>query len=240
LRIAPPRAVALELQVGAGFRHYLATSPAILRHPDIHDAKIGSLQTLLPHLPPLIEQPAFGQLQIANELRKRGLTVSCRVLNEVPRDFGCTSWASRAGAPRGVRQLCSCRNPGAYLKLDSNSASSRLLRFSLKAPPIGGPSPDLGKASAPLRHQPERQIQLSVPHHDESDVARATSCGQVDQTYRVQNHPASGLAHPRLGRRTSHSNERRPSVCSGGSHVRVDAAQGGHQDSGGINVKRFR
>jgi Tetratricopeptide repeat len=31
LRIAPPGAVAIELQVGAGFRHYLATSPAILR-----------------------------------------------------------------------------------------------------------------------------------------------------------------------------------------------------------------
>jgi hypothetical protein len=29
-----------------------------LRHLDIHDSKIGSLQALLPHLPPLIERPA--------------------------------------------------------------------------------------------------------------------------------------------------------------------------------------
>jgi hypothetical protein len=38
--------------------------------------QIGGLQTLLPHLPPLIDQPAFGPVRIANELRKRGLTVS--------------------------------------------------------------------------------------------------------------------------------------------------------------------
>ena len=31
---------------------------------------------LLPHLPPLIDQPGFGPVRIANELRKRGLTVS--------------------------------------------------------------------------------------------------------------------------------------------------------------------
>ena len=44
--------------------------------PDIHDGKIGGLQTLLPHLPPLIDQQAFGPVRIAKELRKRGLTVS--------------------------------------------------------------------------------------------------------------------------------------------------------------------
>ena len=54
----------------------LGNLACILRHPDIRDAKIGSLQTLLPHLPPLIDQRAFGPVRIANELRKRGLTVS--------------------------------------------------------------------------------------------------------------------------------------------------------------------
>jgi len=84
----------------------------ILRHPDIRDAKIGGLQTLLPHLPPLIEQPAFGQLRIADELS--GLTVSCRILNEVPRDFGCTSWASRAGALRASAFDMSSFTPAAH------------------------------------------------------------------------------------------------------------------------------
>jgi hypothetical protein len=36
----------------------LGNLACILCHPDIHDSKIGSLQALLPHLPPLIEQPA--------------------------------------------------------------------------------------------------------------------------------------------------------------------------------------
>jgi hypothetical protein len=57
-----------------GVSTLLGNLACILRHPDLHDAKIGSLQTLLPHLPSLIEQPAFGPVRIANELKKRGLT----------------------------------------------------------------------------------------------------------------------------------------------------------------------
>ena len=76
------------------------------------DAKIGSLHTLLPHLPPLIEQPALGQLRIANELI--GLTVAYRVLNEVPRDF----WLHHLGL-RSRRVWASdsfAQKPDAYLK----------------------------------------------------------------------------------------------------------------------------
>jgi hypothetical protein len=130
LRIAGPPRRAIELQVGAGFSKLLAR---ILRHPHTHDAKIGSLHTLLPHLPPLIEQPAFGQLRIANELRKRGLTASCRVLNEVPPDFGCTTWASGAGAS-GRLTACSetRRLPETRWQRRVGPRSSRLLRLWLK------------------------------------------------------------------------------------------------------------
>jgi hypothetical protein len=169
-----------SFRVGAGFSTLLGNLACILRHPDIHDAKIGSLQTLLPHLPPLIEQPAFGQLQIANELRKRGLTVSCRVLNEVRRDFGCTSWASRAGAPRGVRQLCSCRNPGAYLKLDGNGASSRLLRFRLKAPTPTPKSAQLA-SRAPARAELDRQPPSLRTWVVISMISGAVSVGQLSR-----------------------------------------------------------
>jgi hypothetical protein len=53
--------------------------------------------------------------------RGSGLTVSCPVLNEVPRDFGCTSWASGAGLLGRLTAFLMSK-PGAYLKLDGNGA----------------------------------------------------------------------------------------------------------------------
>jgi hypothetical protein len=71
-----------------------------------NDAKIGSLHTLLAHLPPLIEQPAFGQLRIANELRRRGLTVLLGFKRSASR-FLVASLGPQEPARLGVRQLCS-------------------------------------------------------------------------------------------------------------------------------------
>ena len=76
MRIAPPRAVAIELKVGAGFSKLLGNLACILRHPHTHDAKIGSLHTLLPDLRPLIDagvRPSPDRQRIEEV---RGLTVS--------------------------------------------------------------------------------------------------------------------------------------------------------------------
>jgi hypothetical protein len=55
--------------------------------------------------------------QRIEEARAHGLTR--RVSNEVPRDFGCTSWASGAGLRRASDGFLMSK-PGAYPKLDGN------------------------------------------------------------------------------------------------------------------------
>ena len=106
----------------------------ILRHPDIREAKIGGLQTLLPHLPPLIDQPAFGPVRIASELRKRGLTVSpagsqtkCLAILVAP-------VGPREPARLGRLTAFLMSKPGAYPKLDGHGT----WRCVLKTTPVLG------------------------------------------------------------------------------------------------------
>jgi hypothetical protein len=57
----------------------------------MHRGRKNSAATSAPTHRPVGVRPSPDR----HELRKRGLTVSpAGVLNEVPRDFGCTSWAS--------------------------------------------------------------------------------------------------------------------------------------------------
>ena len=88
------------------------------------------------HLPPLIDQPAFGPVRIANELRKRGL------ISPAGSQTKCLAILVAPVGPREPARLGGLTaflmaKPGAYPKLDGNGAWWCVL----KTTPVLGKAP---------------------------------------------------------------------------------------------------